>query len=105
MSTSAGQVDRVADRLIGDLVGGHLDGLEVVPSQVLPIRPSLGEWCRRYTRHQWGTELLAWLGEDIGPAPDDVTHVVYAHDGVEDRLMVSPEVYEQLRDVLALVRT
>lgn len=105
MSTPAGQVDRVADHLIGDLVGGHLDGLEVVPSPGLPIRPSLREWCRRYTRHQWGPELLAWMGLEVGPAPDDVTHVVYAHDGVDDCLMVSPEVYEQLRDVLALVRT
>lgn len=98
-------VDDVADCLISDLVAGHLDGLEVVPSPALPIRPSLSEWCRRYTRHQWGREYLAGMVLEVGPAPDDVTHVVYGHDGITDRLMVSPEVYEQLRDVLALVRT
>lgn len=98
-------VDLLVDRLTCDLAGGHLDGIDVVPSPGLPIRPSLREWCRRYTRHQWGTEYLAGIGLEVGPAPDDVTHVVYGHDGVAERLMVSAEVYEQIRDVLALART
>lgn len=98
-------VDQVADRLVGDLTQGRWDGVEVVPSPGLPIRPPLSEWCRRYTRHLWGRDYLARLGLEVGPAPDDVTHVVYGHDGEAWRLMVSPEVYEQLRDVLALART
>lgn len=104
-AVSIGPVDLVADRLADDLARGRWEGVEIVTSQALPIRPSLGEWCRRYTRHQWGREYLAGMVLDVGPAPDDVTHIVYGHDGLTDRLMVSPEVYEQIRDVLALART
>lgn len=102
-AVSIGPVDLVADRLTDDLARGRWEGVEIVTSQALPIRPSLGEWCRRYTRHQWGPELLAWMGLEVGPAPDDVTHVVYAHDGVTPRLMVSPQVHEQIVGMLAVL--
>lgn len=103
---STAQVDHVADRLTDELVAGHWLGVKVLPSPALPVRPSLGEWCRRYTRHQWGPEVLGWLGQDVGPHPDAETHLLYAPLGsgaaLDPTLFVSPAVYEQIVGVLGV---
>lgn len=95
----------VVDRLVTDLVAGELDGVAIVPSRALPMPPSLPEWCRRVVRHQWGPEVLGWLGETVGPDPDAVTHVIYATAEALDAptMFVSPEVHDELVDLLGVL--
>lgn len=52
-----------------------LFGTQVVVSDALPIDPSPGEVGRRIVRHGMA-EILAWLGEDVGPKPEDQTHAL-----------------------------
>ncbi|MFQ6170396.1 hypothetical protein ACK8HX_02215 [Oryzobacter sp. R7] len=56
---------------------GVPSGLTVIVSRELPLAPSPGEVARRIVRHGMA-EILAWLGEDVGPRPDDVTHALRA---------------------------
>lgn len=69
-------------------------GLHVVVSQALPYPPSIGEWARRIVRHGLA-DVLAWLGEEVGPAPDEQTHAFLA-DG---QLVCSQWMYDQLSSV------
>lgn len=97
------QVERLADALTAQLVGGYLTGVDVVVSDVLPIAPSWAEWCRRFTRHQWGAEYLRWMGEDVGPEPDDAAHgFTMTVPGIGPRLYLSAEVYALIVDVLTV---
>lgn len=47
-----------------------LAGLRVVVSPLATRKPTPGEWARRFVRHGMA-DVLDWLGEDVGPHPDD----------------------------------
>lgn len=47
-----------------------LGGIDVIESNLLPMSPSDGQVARRIVRHGMA-KYLAWLGEDVGPAPDE----------------------------------
>lgn len=66
-------------------------GWPVVISDVLPIPPTHTEQARRIVRHGLA-DVLDWLGEDIGPAPDAQLHVML----IDGTMHVSPEAYEHL---------
>jgi len=51
--------------------------MPVVVSNALPMDPSTREWARHYVRHGMA-DILAWLGEEVGPEPDAQTHAVSA---------------------------
>lgn len=73
--------------------------MDVVVSKALPLHPGPGEVARRIVRHGLA-HVLEWLGEQVGPRPEDLTHAVAGVDpagpgtGV---LFVSPEYHQQLR--------
>lgn len=72
-----------------------LFGVPVVVSDALPMDPSPGTWARRSVRHGM-SDILEWLGEDVGPAPDVQTHtfligtdgrsVLYASAAIVDEI-------------------
>jgi hypothetical protein len=51
---------------------GTFGGLEIIVSDLLPIDPSPGEIGRRIVRHGLA-DILEWLGEEVGPKPEDKT--------------------------------
>jgi hypothetical protein len=53
----------------------ELFGIPVIESPVLPMKPTPGMWARRYVRRGLA-DVLAWLGEDVGPEPDAETHAL-----------------------------
>lgn len=65
----------------------------IIISSILPLKPSPGEDARRIVRHGLA-DVLAWLGEDVGPRPGAQTHAVAMPGGL---LAVSPAVGHQLR--------
>ena len=67
----------------------------VVPKGVLPLGLSPGEEARRIVRHGLA-DVLRWLKEDVGPSPDDRTHVLY--DGVSGTLLFSKEAFASVYD-------
>jgi hypothetical protein len=40
---------------------------------MLPIHPGPGEQARRLVRHGMA-DVLAWLGDEVGPGPEEATH-------------------------------
>lgn len=72
-------------------VASDLTATPVVVSPQLPYPPSIGEWARRIVRHGLA-DVLEWLGEEVGPAPDDQTHMLW----VDGRVLVSQETYDRL---------
>ena len=54
---------------------GGFAGLRVIESDALPIAPSPGAVGRRIVRHGMA-DVLRWLGEDVGPRPEDETHAL-----------------------------
>lgn len=74
-----------------------LGGIPVLVSSLLPLVPSDGEVARRIVRHGYA-DVLAWLGEEVGPKPTDKTHVIAAFDGRQRVLFVSPECHARLRE-------
>jgi hypothetical protein len=54
-----------------------LSGTRVIESRYLPIRPSAGEDAKRIVRHGLA-DVLAWLGEDVGRKPGELTHAFFA---------------------------
>ena len=70
-------------------------GYRVHVDPMLPFRPSPGEVGRRIVRHGM-KDVLAWLGEPVGPKPDELTH---AFQGGE-HLFVSRELYARLKENL-----
>lgn len=78
--------------------GPDFGGWPVVVSPALPLRPSPGEQGRRIVRHGMA-DVLAWLGEDVGPKPEALTHVMFAMDPARSGgavAFVSAEMYERL---------
>lgn len=73
----------------------QFQGLPVFVSPVLPITPSPGTWARRFVRHGMA-DVLTWLGQDVGPKPDDETHAlivgqtIHASAAMVERLRTSP---------------
>lgn len=68
---------------------GH--GMPVIVSPALPIVPSDAENIVRMVRHGLA-DVLAWLGEDVGPKPGDCTRVV----GAGGALLMSQEMHDKL---------
>lgn len=60
-------------------------GVPIVESPGLPIYPSDGEIARRIVRNGLA-DVLEWLGEPVGPGPDEPTMAMI----VEGKLMVAP---------------
>ena len=54
---------------------GDLMGLNVIESPLLPIDPTPSTDARRIVRHGLA-DVLAWLGESVGPKPGDQTHML-----------------------------
>ena len=67
-------------------------GIPVYVSPILPTQPSPGEDARRIVRHGLA-DVLAWLGEKVGPEPGEPTHAFLA-GGV---LLTSQEFSERCR--------
>lgn len=70
-----------------------LDGINIVESTTLPLEPSPGQWARRFVRHGMA-DVLAWLGEHVGPRPDDRINALQLN---ERTLLVSPELAAAIR--------
>jgi hypothetical protein len=66
--------------------------MPVIVSQMLPIRPGAGEVGRRIVRHGLA-DVLEWLGEDVGPKPDEATHA-FVMDG---KVLASQELVDGIR--------
>ena len=69
-----------------------LDGLDVVVSWALPRTPTDAENIVRSVRHGLA-DVLAWLGEDVGPKPGEQAHVLM----VGRQLFVSQELFDKLK--------
>lgn len=67
-------------------------GFEIVESSLLPVPLEPGDHARRIVRHGMA-EILAWLGEDVGPSPDEQTHCYV----VDRTILVSSHLMERLR--------
>ena len=48
-------------------------GMNVIESPELPLHPSDGTIAKRIVRHGLA-DVLEWLGEEVGPKPEDLTH-------------------------------
>lgn len=68
-------------------------GLPLVVSSALPgPRPSHREDARRIVRHGLA-DVLAWLGEEVGPKPGERAHAIRTADG---HVLVSAELAAKL---------
>jgi hypothetical protein len=78
---------------------GVLDplGIQVIVSDALPIHPTPAEWARRTVRHGLSA-WLTYLGESVGPKPDDVTHMLITGS----RAYVSPIAWTRIVGEVAL---
>lgn len=56
-----------------------IGGVRVLVTDALPIAPTDGENARRMVRHGMA-DVLAWLGEKVGPMPGDPTHAMLIGD-------------------------
>lgn len=65
----------------------------IVVSPWLPIAPTDGVDIVRMVRHGLA-DVLAWLGEDVGPKPGDKTHAVL----IQGTLFVSQELADKIKD-------
>jgi hypothetical protein len=65
--------------------------MDIIVSAMLPIAPGPGADGRRIVRHGLA-DVLAWLGEDVGPKPGEACHVLEAGG----TLFVSQEIYERI---------
>lgn len=66
--------------------------IQVIVNHHLPFHPTPGEQARRIVRHGMA-DVLAWLGEEVGPAPHEATHVLR----LPGALVVSPKIAHLLR--------
>jgi hypothetical protein len=71
-------------------------GIDIIVSPALPADPTPGEWARRYVRHGMA-DVLEWLGEKVGPEPDQPTHAYMATNGTRDVLFASAEFVADLK--------
>ena len=75
-------------------------GIPAFVSPLLPALPSPGEQARRVVRHGLA-DVLEWLGEEVGPAPDAMTHFVLGMDPANPGSAIaflSRERYDALRE-------
>jgi hypothetical protein len=81
------------------MVGMKLDtGMPVRISPQLPIEPSDEDNIVRSVRHGLA-DVLAWLGEDVGPKPGDPCHAI----STPHALYVSQECFDELKKTAARV--
>jgi len=73
-----------------------IGGLSIIVTNLLPFDPAPGLQAERMVRHGLA-DVLAWLGEDVGPEPDfDPVEVLHAPD--RSAILVSPRVYALLSE-------
>jgi hypothetical protein len=73
-------------------------GIPIVVSDVLPMDPSPGEWARRFVRHGM-RDIVEWIGEEVGPEPDEQTHMLKTTDTFGGEwLYASREAVEKMRE-------
>ena len=72
---------------------GSFTGLRLVVSEHLPCYPSDGENARRIVRHGL-SDVLKWVGEEVGMAPFEPTHMLQSRD----ILFVSPQTYLKIKE-------
>ena len=65
----------------------------IVSPHLLPMYPSPSEDARRIVRHGMA-DVLAWLGEEVGPKPGEAAHALQHQGG----LLVSQELFDRLRE-------
>lgn len=53
----------------------NICGIKVIESPTLPLDPTSAQDARRIVRHGLA-DVLAWLGEDVGPKPGEQTHAL-----------------------------
>lgn len=76
-------------------------GMVCYVSPLLPLPVSPREEARRIVRHGYA-DVLAWLGEEIGPKPADQVHVILGVDPANPLLersgvaFVSPAMWQRL---------
>ena len=70
----------------------RFDGLPVVETKALPTYPDHKADARRIVRHGL-TDVLYWLGEKVGPAPSEPTHIF----ATPHRIFASAELVERLQ--------
>jgi hypothetical protein len=71
-------------------------GLPVIIAPSLPIAPTDAENIVRSVRHGLA-DVLAWLGEDVGPKPGACMHAVTTPTAV----FVSQECFDELKELAA----
>jgi hypothetical protein len=67
-------------------------GLPVIIAPGLPVAPTEAENIVRSVRHGLA-DVLAWLGEDVGPKPGACTHAVTTTNA----MFVSQECFDELK--------
>lgn len=67
-------------------------GVQVHVTPILPTHPTFSESIRRRVRHGLA-DVLEWLGEDVGPYPDEPTHAFR----IGNSLYVSQWLYDSLK--------
>ena len=72
---------------------GEFTGLRVIVSESLPWEPTDCENTRRIVRHGL-KDVLEWLGEEVGMAPFQPTHMIMSRDS----LFVSPHAYLKIKE-------
>lgn len=70
--------------------------MNVIVSPILPIAPGHGEVARRIVRHGLA-DVLTWLGEPIGPKPEEQTHA-FTSSGVDGLLEPTMFVSQWMHD-------
>lgn len=79
--------------------GDFMFGLPVTISQHLPINPSDEDNIVRSVRHGLA-DVLAWLGEDVGPKPGDSCHAIRT----PDRIHVSKAFFDEMKRLMPIPR-
>jgi hypothetical protein len=77
-----------------------LAGMPVVVSHLCVERPAAGVEARRIVRHGLA-DVLAWLGQDVGPRPDEPVPAVYVMGG---HLVMHPEVRHRVMSAWGTAR-
>lgn len=67
-------------------------GTRVVVTPYLPVEPTFAEQIRRRVRHGLA-DVLAWLGEEVGPEPTSPIGAITTPDAI----YVSQEVYDLMK--------
>jgi len=95
---------RPASPFAANTLAATLTGTPVVQSYLAVRAPTPVEWARRFIRHGMA-DVLDWLGEDVGPAPDDPVPTSYVmNDGRGVTILAHPAVAARMRAGSAVIR-